>query len=346
MTFMTVDDKRFGLKIPGCAQIVKVNETRESKMDFKSDESYMASRLSNLGLNIELAPSILNMIYIAPIFGISTSRKKDSCVQSTKTTKLSLTEYRMLKITIADLKSEGIQFTNDFSSAVKELPDRYTYEERNKDEFVKFFKRFGHFVVTSAFVGGAVEVKTCRASVERSEHDEKSLGGSAGANVYGIVGFKVSGKNQSSTESAKTDVLDVAETRWQGGRSDLHDKSTLQSEEKLLMWKASLAKNPILLTTQMRLEPISSVVAIIDKTKRDACYQALHGLFGDIDLSPVSSLQDQRALKAKMEMEEERRRKKSNERTGSIKQPDTKKWWESIVEFFNDVYRYFQCVFD
>jgi hypothetical protein len=237
-----------------------------------------------------------------------------------------------VKINIGNFESDEISFTKDFSSAVKELPDRYA--AGNKQKFERFFNRFGQFVVSSAYVGGAVEVKTCGESLEKSNHDEESVDGSVGANVSGVIGFKASGKHRPTAKRAKNAVLNTTETLWQGGRSDLHTKSTLESDEKLLMWKASLSKEPTLLTTEMSLEPISSVVAIIDKTKGDACYQALRNLFHDNDLHPVRNLQDQLALEAKRKLQEdeqEERRKESNSRAGSIKEPDTEGWWENIT---------------
>ena len=330
MTFSEVDDTKFGFRIPAWAQIVKVNETREYQMDFQSDESHMASRLQNLGLNVELAQTILSM---APQFGVSTSSKNNSSDQSTKTTKSSLTEYRVVKINIGNFISKAISFTRDFLSAVRELPDRFTDEEKNKQKFKKFFNRFGHFVVTSAYVGGAVEVKTRSESLEKSKHEEESVDGSIGAKILGVTGFKVSCKNQPSTKSAKNAVLNTTETRWQGGQSELHTKSTLESEERLQLWKASLSKEPTLLTTEMSLEPISSVVAIIDKAKEDVCYQALRNLFDDNDLHPVRNRQNQLTSEAETKTQKdkiEECRKESNLRGGSIKEPNTEGWKENL----------------
>ena len=326
MKFATVDDKKFGFKIPGCAQISKVNQTRECEMEFESVESYMASRLANLGLNFELVPKFLAKV--APKFGVN--RKNDSCVTSTKTTKSSLIEYRMVKISIGSFKSDRIQFSPDFVSAVKELPDQYTNNDdtqtnSDRSKFEKFFEDFGHFVVTSAFVGGSVEITTRGENLEVSKQDQKSRGGSAGVKTFGA-----DVENQSSTKSAKKATIDIENTVWQGGRSDLHNKSTLDSEEKLKMWKASLAKDPILLKTEMSLQPISKVVAIINEKKEDACYKALCSHLGVDDLKPVYNPQEECASEAKKDMEEDLR-KESNIRAGSVKEPDSEGWWKMFT---------------
>lgn len=330
MKFPTVDDT-FGFRIPLCAQIVKVNETRQFQMDFQSDESYIASRLQNLGLNISLAQTILSM---APRCEVSASWKNDKNSQTSETIKTTLTEYRLAKINIRNFESKEVQFTSEFLSAVANLPDRYTNEEKNNHEFKKFFDRFGQFVVTSAYIGGAVEVKTCYGSSEISKHDESNaLNASAGANISGVIGINVGGKYQPSIERAKNAVLSGTETRWQGGRSDLHDKSTLLSDEKLRTWKASLSEEPTLLTNEMSLEPISSLVSLTDKTKGDVCYQVLCDMFNN-DLRPVRNRQDESVLQAKVKLraeEQEKQRNESNLRTAVREDPDTTGWWETIT---------------
>ena len=334
MKFVTVEEKKFGFKIPGCAQISKVNQTRECQMDFESVESYMESRLENLGLNFELAPILAK---IAPKFGVSKNRKNDSCVTSTKTTKSSLNEYRMVKISIGSFKSEGIQFSHEFVSAVKELPYQYTNDDdtrtnSDRSKFEKFFEDFGHCVVTSAFVGGSVEITTRGENLEVSKQDQKSRGGSAGVKTLGAdVG------NQSSTKSAKKATIETEKTVWHGGRSDLHNKSTLDSEEELKMWKASLAKDPILLKTEMSLQPISKVVAIIDEEKEDACYKALCSRFGVDNLKPVYNPQEECASEAKKDIEEDLR-KESNIRAGSVKEPDSEGWWKMFTRRLSSSY--------
>ena len=332
LKFSAVVETKYGFNIPACAQIIKVNETQEFQMNFQSDELYVKNRLKNLGLSLDFAQIMLRM---APKFRASTSRKENSSIKSTKTTKISLKEHRIVRINIGNFESEEISFTNNFLSAVRVLPDQFTDDEKCKEDFKNFFNHFGHFVVTSAYVGGGVEVKTCTEGLEESRQGDNSIDGSVGANVSGVIRARVGPKNQTLTDSAKNAVLDKTETRWNGGRSDLHRKSTLLSEEKFLEWKLSLSKEPAMLTTEMNLEYISSVVAIIDKKKGDVCYQALRNLICDKDLEPFRDKKERFELeerKKKEEELEEQRRKESKTREGSIIKPDTKGWWETITQ--------------
>ena len=142
MKFDTVNEEKFGFKIPGCAQISKVNQTQECQMKFKSHKSYIQSRLKNLGLSFYLASTLAKII--EPKIEVGIRSKNDSSVTSTDTTKTSLIEYRMVKISIGSHKSHDIKFTDDFSSAVEKLPDRYIndddpQENSNKAKFEHFF---------------------------------------------------------------------------------------------------------------------------------------------------------------------------------------------------------------
>ena len=324
MKFSTKVDEMFGFSIPRCAQIESVNDTQEFQMDFQSDESYVESRLKNLGLSI----SVQTILSMAPQFGFSASQKNDKKSQSSETKKTTLTEYRLAKICIGNLESKDVQFTSEFSSAVANLPDRYTNEEKNKREFQTFFDRFGQFMVTSAFIGGAIEEEICNESSEKSKHNENNaINASAGANVSGVAKINMSDKHQPSIDSTKNTIFSTKKIRWQGGRRDLHQKSELQS------WKKSLSEEPKFLTNEMRLKPISSLVTLIDKTKGDVCHQALCDMFKN-DLRPVRNRQDERVLEEKsklLEEKQEKQRNESNSREETAKDPDTKGWWDTIT---------------
>ena len=48
----------------------------------------------------------------------------------------------------------------DFKESVKKLPSTFNVlDKENQDIFLKFFLRWGHFVVTKAYGGGCIEIK-------------------------------------------------------------------------------------------------------------------------------------------------------------------------------------------
>ena len=69
---------------------------------------------------------------------------------------------------------------------------------------------------------------------------------------------------------------------WCGGSRDLHmnDLHTITNREKMSKWKLSLGENPTMLTTEMCLEPISTVISCLDPKKGTASYNALKDLLG------------------------------------------------------------------
>ena len=185
-------------------------------MKFESAESYIESTLKNLGFNISVLSILAKIITttMEPKLDVYLRSKNDSSATSTETTESSLTKYRMVKISIGSFKSDGVKFTNDFLSAVEELPAGYTKGDdtetnSNKRKFKQFFENFGQFVVTSAFVGGSVEVTRRSESSERLKHDETSRGGSAGMKIPKVVESEVSGESKSSSNSTKNATINI-----------------------------------------------------------------------------------------------------------------------------------------
>ncbi|XP_046852782.1 uncharacterized protein LOC124446034 [Xenia sp. Carnegie-2017] len=314
LKFSVVDNKQFGFKIPECAQIMKLNETRTTQIHTQSHESYIRSRLLNFGLNVNIAPAILK---IAPKFDMTYSEKRQKSDSGSSTTKKELTEVRIAKINVGEFKSKKIAFTDAFLSVVSELPKGNMEEKKAKQKFTDFFNRFGQFVVTSAYVGGAVEVETCDDNMKISNKDEDCADGGIDSSLPGALRF--SGKHELSVNKESNQVSSISTTQWKGGRSDLHDEGTLHSNEKFLEWKTSIANDPVFLTNELTMEPISTFVGMIDVEKGNLCYQALQKLFQNKHLNLHNDNVTQTKSLAKGS-------KNSNTRVGSTKDPDTSDW--------------------
>ena len=57
-------------------------------------------------------------------------------------------------------------FTDDFESEVAKLPRKYDLDDPScRNVFERFFNRFGHFLVSSAYGGGSVELKCSRETI-------------------------------------------------------------------------------------------------------------------------------------------------------------------------------------
>ena len=171
MDFET-EERDFGFVLPTCAKVQKVNRTQLFLGQYKDEKSYVQSRLSHLNVGLEVQHDVFKMGARAGF------NRSESCSGEYSNSGYSvLHERRMFKMKIANFKDEenGITFTKDFESEVKQLPDEYKKDDpKNRKCFERFFNRFGHFIVSSAYGGGAVEMIVSEQSV-KSGDEKKNL---------------------------------------------------------------------------------------------------------------------------------------------------------------------------
>ena len=234
---------------------------------------------------------------------------------------------------IANFKEEnnGIVFTKDFESEVKKLPDKYKKDDpKNRKCFERFFNRFGHFIVSSAYGGGAVEMTVSEQSL-KSEDEKKNLEETTSSfpgRLFGFGAEATGGRSSSSTARSKY-FLCQSNVHWFGGSLDLHtNDDTLTSQEKMLKWQTSLMVKPTLLNTEMILEPISTVIGCIDDEKNEASYDALEDLLGS--KFKLLASREEKEEERRKEMEEKKERNESNTRSETVENPDTSGWWISL----------------
>lgn len=74
------------------------------------------------------------------------------------------------------------------------------------------------------------------------------------------------------------ELLESSTIKLNGGSPELRQRGTLESERTMDSWKNSLMVNPVMLTTDMILEPISTFVEFADPNKKNAAYEGLKEL--------------------------------------------------------------------
>ena len=272
----------FGLVIPTCAKFEKVLETRSFMDQFESDSEYVQSRLTQLNVSLNVKCGVFNM-------GTRAGLNKTQNASSTS----SVTEYsflyeeRMFELKMANIEDhlmKGIEFTSDFESSVYELPESYDKNDpANRSKFERFFNRFGHFIVTAAYGGGSIETKVTSqqygSSTMSFEEVKACLSASFSGGLFSADG-EVSGSDSYNMEAKSKIMLSQSTVHWCGGNRDLHVKDTITNQDKMSKWKLSLGENPTMLTTEMCLEPISTVISCLDRKKDTASFDALKDLLG------------------------------------------------------------------
>ena len=67
---------------------------------------------------------------------------------------------------------------------------------------------------------------------------------------------------------------------WNGGEAALQTSGTIDNKEKLQKWKKYLILIPVMVTSELTLEPISTAVGCVNSRKDQATQDALKNLLG------------------------------------------------------------------
>ena len=272
----------FGVVIPTCCKFEKVLETRSFMDQFESDSEYIQSRLSQLNLNLDVDCRKFNMAARAGL-----NKTKNASSDSSVTEYSFLYEERMFELKMANFKDyvkKGIEFTDDFVSEVDKLPEGYDKNDpANRRKFKRFFNRFGHFIVTAAYGGGSIETKVTNQQYGSDAMSFREVKACLSASFFGGLfnaDGEASGSDSYNMEAKSKTILSQSTNHWYGGSRDLHMKDTIANRDKMSKWRLSLSVNPTMLTTEMCLEPISTVISCLDSSKDTASYDALNDLLG------------------------------------------------------------------
>ncbi len=284
----------YGIVIPTCAKLEKVQQTRYFMDEFENDESCTQSRLKSLNVNLN--------VNVKMGCRAGYNMKNDSISSSSTSEYSFLFEQRMFELKIGNYEEQlrgnletGMTFTKNFKSQVKKLPRRYKKGDRKcKNKFERFFDRFGHFLVSSAYAGGSVEIKCYRKIVDRETTSVEEVKASLAASLehLDVATTEFSAARGTSSDHKARTWLNRCTYLWDGGATALHAKGTIVDKEQFQKWKASLLLNPTMLTSEMNLDPISTAVGCVDDSKNQATYDALKDLLGVEMKIPVKKEKD------------------------------------------------------
>ena len=121
-------------------------------------------------------------------------------------------------------------------------------------------------------------MKICRPSFSSSDGTFSDIRASINAGFSHVKGGFDTNLGAGASSGAGTDMhtlLNQSNLNFWGGKSDLHNKETLKKEDLMSKWKLSCRTEPVMLDTEMSLEPISTVIALVDKQKDTSSYKVL-----------------------------------------------------------------------
>ncbi|XP_065639451.1 uncharacterized protein LOC136072230 [Hydra vulgaris] len=289
----------FGIQLPKGFQLVFVNETRKFSEYSKNQTEYVKKRLACLHFDANVDLSLFKMKTRAGfVYSSNLSNEKNSINHSL------LQEVRLFKVEIKE--STELKLTNEFKKHVNLLPDKYNrYDSSNKSLYQSFFNRWGHFIVSSAYGGGSVEISQFTEDAKNFEESstssqfllETSFDVLSGGDVLSDCGSNFSDSTRFSNISLK----------WNGGDSKFHILNFGESDlsSKWSRWRESLKTNPSILTTEMSLAYIYEYVGLVNQSKVQGCKNALNDILGIRDSIPEtlsSNLKNYRTVSEDMSL--------------------------------------------
>ncbi|XP_065650043.1 uncharacterized protein LOC100205605 isoform X4 [Hydra vulgaris] len=209
------------------------------------------------------------------------NKKADLNKLSIKSKLSYLHEVRTHKLYIPDTSKLKLSKTFVEAVANNDFPSCYTASDSNVTEFFRnFFERWGHFVLTSVYLGGSIEIKKNFTNKVKQDLVEAQL-----KCILDILEHSF----QKSLDCGK--ILDPnlsftdIELNWIGGVStwqisSLENIETIDTSNAFKSWKASLISKPSVLKTKLKLQSIADFVSSIDKQKGEICQTALEHLLG------------------------------------------------------------------
>ncbi|ODM91066.1 GTP-binding protein A [Orchesella cincta] len=262
-----------GFMIPKVLTCKLDKDTTQNFRRFADKEEYIQHRLHSLGIKGELPPSSFKGVTKAGHNIESESFKNDSCSLS------ATREFRFFDFIIND----RVPFTKEFESDVKSLP---VFDQGNHESVTKwnaFFNEYGTHVVKSVHGGGAIEITLESA---KPFNDEMSQA------LFDVIKFAedmtfLIEDDSNGTSNGTRTVLKEGTTHsltFHGGNPKFYtsDLTKLGIEEAVNLmnnWKNSLKYNPAVLTTEMRLEPMSHVVRKLGQNYSSEIEKATELLF-------------------------------------------------------------------
>ena len=306
-------DTKYGIAIPALAKLKPVNETQTFMFSYDTKEKLIQDRLAHLNVSLNVDVSKFNFSAKAG-FNLNSSTSADA---HSKELSFYL-EERMFELSMGNFMSNDIVLTEDFKNAVKNLPKEFNVEDAGvRSKFEQFFDRWGHFVVTKAIGGGSVELRVNTSSLSSQFKDVNSIKGSLIASFnsgFFNTDASVDGSDGNSQTVTSKQIFDSSTVKWSGGAREFHKKRTIGDEHMMDTWRNSLITSPTMLTTDMYLEPISTLIQLADKTKCDAAYESLKDfLGGKFDVVAKRQADEKEAERKRKEAQAEAERKRQQE---------------------------------
>ncbi|CAL8138956.1 unnamed protein product [Orchesella dallaii] len=242
-----------GYLIPEVLTCKMDKNTAQQFITFNNQEEYIQHRLRSLVIAGDMPPESYKG-QTKPGHNIRTdSFRNDSCTLS------ATREFRLFEFILNDRQ----KLTKEFQRDVKALPVFNSSSHETVDQWKAFFNEYGTHIVRSVYGGGEIQIKL--ESNQPFNDDMRDA-------LFDVIKFAEDMTfllaDGNGTGSGTKTVLKEGTSHsltFIGGDSKYHttDLTKLKIDDAVNLmttWKQSLKFTPAILTTEMRLEPMSQVV--------------------------------------------------------------------------------------
>ena len=262
---------KYGIMIPSFSKIAPVSDLATFLEGYENVNELMKARLSNLNVSVDINTSTFQY----------PGRPGFNTPGSTELT--FLLEERLFEISL-DMKNSVDKLSSEFKEDVKALPGNFQVNVvGNRQIFERFLNRWGPFVVTKAYGGGSIELKMNPRAVMLDVGDLDFLRGTLTAafrSGYFDSNTSFAASTDPAVEVSGVRLFESVNVAIKGGSLELQKKESLRNEHVMDQWRNSLTSNPVMLSTSMCLEPISTLVGLVEQQKRECVFNAVKNLLG------------------------------------------------------------------
>ncbi len=288
-----------------------LNKTATYSAKFEEQGQYISNRVAQLGVGLEISPALFKLKTRG---GFIMSENKDGSFKSMETSVLY--EKCFFRLEINDLSQ--LQISDNFSEMVRSarLPTTYDKSDiQNRSAFEDFFNTWGHFIISSAYGGGSVEMKTKFSGSKMSSDLLQQAMYELEANFHNFTAG-ISATKGVLSSTGQSSIYSTSQLVWDGGDIQCQIGTMEQATPDIWRkWETSLASQPSILMTEMTLLPICEVVHLVDKNKFQGCRDAMVDFLGGKFMTLKREEEEQK--KKKIEAERQKQQEKPKEETSN-----------------------------
>ena len=273
---LPLQETKYGFKLPGGIKMSAANRTINFCQQFEEQGKYIRNRLTQLGVQLDIELTLFSDKSRA---GFSLNGKQAGSFRSKEYSLLY--EKRYFRLEINDLSQ--LQIADQFVNAVQSNRLPWAYEKnspQNRAAHEDFFNSWGHFVISSAYGGGSLELKVKSSGSEMSVEAEKKALLQVQAQFKGVTAG-LDFDHSDAVGTSKSSSFLTNQLIWDGGDIQCHRQTMEQVTPDIMQqWERSLGSQPSILTTELTLLPIYEVIDLVNRDKFQGCRDAMHDFLG------------------------------------------------------------------